>query len=72
MKNKLTMILALLLAVCMLIPALALAEGEPILDGVRDQSVMAGKEFDALAGITATDAEGNDLTNMIMVESLPA
>ena len=72
MKNKLTMILALLLAVCVMMPALALAEGDLILDGVRDQSVMAGTEFDALAGITATDAEGNDLTNMIMVESLPA
>ena len=72
MRNKLRMILALLLAACMMLPALSLAEGDPTLDGVRDQSVMAGTEFDALAGITAADAEGNDLTNMIMIESLPA
>ena len=72
MRNKLRMILALLLAVCMMMPALSLAEGDPTLDGVHDQSVMAGTEFDALAGVTAADAEGNDLTNMIMVEATPA
>jgi hypothetical protein len=66
-------IAALLLAVCMLAAAaLVSAEGgEPELHGVHDQSVMAGTEFDALAGVTATDAEGNDLTDMIMVESMP-
>ena len=72
MSKKLRTILALLLAVCMMVPALAMADGEPTLDGVHDQSVMAGTEFDALAGVTATDAEGNDLTGMIMIESLPA
>ena len=72
MSKKLRTILALLLAVCMMVPALALADGEPTLDGVHDQAVMAGTEFDALAGVTATDAEGNDLTGMIMIESLPA
>ncbi|MBR7074354.1 MAG: hypothetical protein IKI39_04510, partial [Oscillospiraceae bacterium] len=71
--NKLTKIVALLLTVCMMtVPMLALADAEPIFDGVRDQSVMAGTEFDALAGITAQDAEGNDLTDMIMIEATPA
>ena len=71
MKNRLRMILVLLLAVCMTMPVLAAAEGDPTLDGVHDQSVMAGTEFDALAGVTAADAEGNDLTGMITVEATP-
>ena len=73
MSNKLRMIFALLLAVCMMtMPALVSAEDAgPVLDGVHDQSVMAGTEFDALDGITAADAEGGDLTNMIMIESMP-
>ena len=71
MSSKLRMILAVLLAVALVMPGLALADGDPVLDGVHDQSVMAGTEFDALAGVTAADAEGNDLTEMIMVESTP-
>ena len=52
MKNRLHKIISLLLALCMLAAAgLAFAEGAPALDGVHDQSVMAGTEFDALAGI---------------------
>ncbi len=73
MKNRLHQIISLLLAVCMLAAAgLAFAEGAPTLDGVHDQSVMAGTEFDALAGITATDAAGTDLTDMIVIDSTPA
>ncbi len=71
--KKLTRILALTLALCMTaLPMLAAAEGEPVLNGVRDQSVMAGTEFDALDGVTATDAEGGDLTGMILVDATPA
>ena len=73
MKNRLNKIISLLLAVCMLAAAgLAFAEGVPTLEGVHDQSVMAGTEFDALAGVTATDAAGADLTDMIVIESTPA
>ena len=73
MKNRLHKIISLLLAVCMLATAgLAFADGAPVLDGVHDQSVMAGTEFDALAGITATDASGADLTDMIVIESTPS
>ncbi len=68
---KLRTILALLLALCLTMPMMAFADGEPVLNGIRDQSVMAGTEFDALDGVTAADAEGNDLTNMIMIESMP-
>ena len=71
--KKLDRILSLLLAVCLLaLPVFASADGEPTLDGVHDQSVMAGTEFDALAGVTATGGDGSDLTGMIMVESTPA
>jgi len=70
--KKLDRILSLLLAVCLLaLPVFASADGEPTLDGVHDQSVMAGTEFDALAGVTATGSDGSDLTGMIMVESTP-
>ena len=70
--KKLDRILSLLLAVCLLaLPVFASADGEPTLDGVHDQSVMAGTEFDALAGVTATGSDGGDLTGMIMVESTP-
>jgi len=70
--KKLGRILSLLLAVCLLnLPVFASADGEPTLDGVHDQSVMAGTEFDALAGITAAGGDGGDLTGMIMVESTP-
>ena len=70
--KKRSRILSLLLAVCLLaLPVFASAEGEPTLDGVHDQSVMAGTEFDALAGVTATGSDGGDLTGMIMVESTP-
>ena len=61
MKNRMRMTIALLLAVCMMaVPAAVFADAEPTLDGVHDQSVMAGTEFDALAGVTAADAEGED------------
>jgi hypothetical protein len=73
MRNMMRKIIPLLLAVCMFaLPVLASADGEPVLDGVHDQSVMAGTEFDALAGVTAADSEGADLTGMIMIESTPA
>ena len=46
MRKRLHIILSLLLAVCMLAAAgLAFADGTPTLDGVHDQSVMAGTEF---------------------------
>ena len=43
----------------------------PSIGGVADQMVQAGGEFDALAGVTATDAEDGDLTGKITVTSLP-
>ena len=44
----------------------------PSIQGAADQTVEAGTEFDALAGLSATDAEDGDLTGMITIESTPA
>ncbi len=46
---------------------------EPTIAGVQDTAtVMAGTEFNALEGVTATDKEDGDLTSKITVESEPA
>jgi len=44
----------------------------PAINGVADQTVEAGSEFDALAGVTATDAEDGDITSLITIEATPA
>ncbi len=44
----------------------------PSISGVADQAVEAGSQFDALAGVTASDAEDGDLTSMITVSSMPS
>ncbi len=43
----------------------------PTITGVSDKAVEAGSEFDALAGVSASDAEDGDLTGMITVKSVP-
>ncbi len=43
----------------------------PEITGVADQSVQAGSEFDAMAGVSATDAEDGDVTAKIVITSLP-
>ena len=45
----------------------AFASSAPVITGEADQTMEAGTEFDALAGLTATDAEDGDLTDMITV-----
>ncbi len=78
MKKFLAILLSLLMLVSMLAcggeAAAPSAGGEnqkPAISGVNDAAVEAGQSFDALAGITATDAEDGDLTAMITVESTP-
>ncbi len=68
-------ILALVLSLAMVL-SLAACGGNansaaPEIAGVMDSSVQAGSEFDALAGITASDAEDGDLTAKIVVTSNP-
>ncbi|MBR3018370.1 MAG: DUF5011 domain-containing protein [Clostridia bacterium] len=70
MKKSIALILALVLCLSCF-GTFALAEGGPAITGEADQTVEAGAEFDALAGLTAADAEDGDLTDMITVESMP-
>ena len=66
---------SLVLALAMLLTMAACADnGEntaPQISGVKDMTVQAGSEIDVLAGISATDAEDGDLTDLITVESTP-
>lgn len=43
----------------------------PEIKGAKDVSVEAGSQFNALEGITASDAEDGDLTSKIVIESTP-
>ncbi len=43
----------------------------PEISGVGDQSVQAGGEFDAMAGVTANDSEDGDITSKIVITSMP-
>ena len=56
MKKSIALILALVLCLSCF-GTFALAEGGPAITGEADQTVEAGAEFDALAGLTAADAE---------------
>lgn len=47
------------------------ANTQPEISGVQDQTIKAGEEFDALAGVTATDAQDGDVTAKIVVEATP-
>ena len=80
--KKLHSILALVLVLALAL-SLAACGGEsggatngdntaPTLTGVADGTVEAGHEFDALAGVTASDAEDGDLTAQIVIDSSPA
>ena len=75
MKN-IRKILALILSLAMVLSMAACGgNGEntaPAINGVADQTVEAGSEFDALAGVTATDAEDGDITSLITIEATPA
>ncbi len=73
-------VIALLLGLVMVL-SLAACGGEggsngentaPKIEGVADQAVEAGSQFDALAGVTASDAEDGDITGKITVTSNPA
>jgi len=76
--KRLNRILALLVCLSLLLSATGCnnsSSGEntpPAISGVGDKNIEAGSEFDALAGVTASDAQDGDLTAMITVTSLPA
>ena len=70
----LTLVMVLSVAACggkTEAPVATAENQKPAISGVQDASVEAGQVFDALAGVTASDAEDGDLTAMITVESTP-
>ena len=78
MKN-LRKILASVLSLALVLSTTACSGGggggdntAPEITGVNDMVVEAGSEIDALAGVTASDAEDGDITGMIVIESTPA
>lgn len=75
---KMNKIIAVLLGLVMVLSLAACGEGgnggentAPKISGVTDKALEAGSQFDALAGVTATDAEDGDLTGQITVKSNP-
>ena len=81
MKKTLAILLSLLMLLSLAAcggkaeSAAAAPSGEnqkPVINGVQDATVEAGQAFDALAGVTAADAEDGDITGMITVESTPS
>ena len=69
MKKSIALILTLVLILSCF--GAAFASSSPVITGEADQTVEAGTEFDALAGLTAADPEDGDLTDMITVEAMP-
>lgn len=69
-------ILALVLSLVMTLSLVACGgSGDntaPVINGVADQTIEAGSEFDAFAGVTAEDKEDGDISAMITVEATPA
>ncbi|WP_420812227.1 immunoglobulin-like domain-containing protein [Photobacterium salinisoli] len=43
-------------------------DGKPVLSGVEDIRVPVGGQFDAMAGVSATDAEDGSLTQVVVVQ----
>ena len=74
MKNY-KKILAALLCLVMILSVTACGNSgpntEPEIKGVADKSVEAGTEFDALAGVTASDKEDGDISSKIVITSMP-
>ncbi len=73
--KQLRKVLAAALCLALLLSASACGQsGEntaPEISGVTDQSVQAGSEFDAMAGVSASDAQDGDVTAKIVVTSMP-
>ena len=78
MMKNLRNIFAALLCLAMLLSISACGGGQsgdntaPEITGVADQAVQAGTEFDALAGVTASDKEDGDVTSKITITSMPS
>ena len=73
MKKLIAVIAALALCIALLAGCGGGENTAPVISGVQDTaSVEAGSEFDALAGVTATDEQDGDITSQIVVTSTPS
>lgn len=70
MKKLLTLVLCLAMVLSM--AACGGPVGKAEISGVADKAVEAGTEFDAMAGVTAKDGDGKDITDKITIESSPS
>ena len=76
MMKKMRKVFAVLLCLAMLLCVSACGgdtgdNTAPEITGVKDQAVQAGTEFDALAGVSASDKEDGDITSKIVITSMP-
>lgn len=72
--KRMQKIWAALMSAALLLSLAACGSGDntqPEISGVQDQTIKAGEEFDALAGVTASDAQDGDVTAKIVVEATP-
>lgn len=71
--KRIRKVVALLMALSMVLSLAACSGGGAAseITGVTDQSVEAGTEFDAMAGVSAVDVNGKDITSKVVVTSLP-
>lgn len=71
--RRIARVLALVMCLAMVLSLTACGGGGTAseITGVMDQSVAVGTEFDAMAGVSAVDVNGKDITSNIVVTSLP-
>ncbi len=76
--KKYQKLLAAALSLCLLLSLAACGGSAPAgensapeITGVFDQAVEAGTEFDALAGVAASDQEDGDVSGKIVISSMP-
>lgn len=71
MKKLISILLVCALAASLAACGVKKENVAPIINGVQDLFTEAGTEFDAFAGVTASDEEDGDISAKITVEAMP-